>query len=211
MYQKSFLPSPSSCNESWSVGETSLILQKDFLVLLLSLGCPGSKCMFSEPNLLQKVWLFHLRPGKWSFHFFVALTLSLQWAFGRRVQLRPSAPILQCLLPISLLSRFPPRLLHNRGIFLVRLSCRTDAVATNFWQKQGDIGPMAPNGIPEIINCFTGIRKQVSRAVVEETLLILQENQGDFLLELVAAVLRWMFSGLDLLQGVWFVHLRLEE
>ena len=42
---------------------------------------------------------------------------------------------------------------------------------------------------------------EVSLEVVEETLLILLENQGDFLLELVAAVSRWMFSGLDLLQG----------
>ena len=42
----------------------------------------------------------------------------------------------------------------------------------------------------------------MSREVVEETLLILQENQCDFLLELVAAVSWWMFSGLDLLQGV---------
>ena len=38
--------------------------------------------------------------------------------------------------------------------------------------------------------------------MVEETLLILQESQRDFLLELDAAVSRWMFSGLDLLQGV---------
>ena len=43
---------------------------------------------------------------------------------------------------------------------------------------------------------------ETSREVVVEILLILQENQGDFLLELVAAVSRWMFSGLDLLQGV---------
>ena len=43
---------------------------------------------------------------------------------------------------------------------------------------------------------------ETSREVVEETLLIVQENQDDFLLELVAAVSRWMFSGLDLLQGV---------
>ena len=46
--------------------------------------------------------------------------------------------------------------------------------------------------------------------VVEETLLILQEIKYYFLLELVDAVPRWMFSGLDLFQGVWFVHLRLE-
>ena len=50
-----------------------------------------------------------------------------------------------------------------------------------------------------------------TRELVEKILLILQENQGDFLLELVAAVSRWMFSGPDLLQGFWFVHLRLEK
>ena len=42
---------------------------------------------------------------------------------------------------------------------------------------------------------------ETSREVVEETLLILQENQCDVLLELVAAVSRWMFSDLDLFQG----------
>ena len=52
---------------------------------------------------------------------------------------------------------------------------------------------------------------EVSREVVEETLLRLQESQCDSLLELVAAVSRWMFSGLDLLQRGWFVHLRLEN
>ena len=45
--------------------------------------------------------------------------------------------------------------------------------------------------------------------MVEETLVILQENQGDLLLELVAAVSRWMFSGPELLQYILFVHLRL--
>ena len=42
----------------------------------------------------------------------------------------------------------------------------------------------------------------MSREVVGETLLILQENQRDFLLELVDAVSRWMFSDPDLLQEV---------
>ena len=40
----------------------------------------------------------------------------------------------------------------------------------------------------------------MSLEVVEETLLILQENLRDFLLELDVPVSRWMFSGLDLLQ-----------
>ena len=43
---------------------------------------------------------------------------------------------------------------------------------------------------------------EMSREVVEETFLILQENQRDFLDELVDVVSRWMFSGLDLLQEV---------
>ena len=47
--------------------------------------------------------------------------------------------------------------------------------------------------------------------VVEETLLILQENPFDILLELGVPVSRWMFSVPDLLWEVWFVHLRLEN
>ena len=43
-----------------------------------------------------------------------------------------------------------------------------------------------------------------SREVVEETLLILQENQGNFLLELDDVVSKWTFSSPDLLQG--FLH-----
>ena len=42
----------------------------------------------------------------------------------------------------------------------------------------------------------------MSMEVVEEILLILQKNQRVFLLELVHAVSRWMFSGPDLLQEV---------
>ena len=42
---------------------------------------------------------------------------------------------------------------------------------------------------------------EMSHEVVEETLVILQESQYYSLLELVDAVPRWMFSGLDLVQG----------
>ena len=52
----------------------------------------------------------------------------------------------------------------------------------------------------------------ISLEVVEvETLLILQENLHEFLLELDVPKSRWMFSVPDLLQKVWFVHLRLEK
>ena len=38
-----------------------------------------------------------------------------------------------------------------------------------------------------------------------------QENLRDLLLELDVPVSRWMFSGPDLLQEIWFVHLRLRK
>ena len=60
---------------------------------------------------------------------------------------------------------------------------------------------------PEINRELLHGHPEVSREVVEETLLLLQENLRDLLLEL--DVSRWMFSVPDLLQEVCFVHLRL--
>ena len=40
-----------------------LILLEDYIVLLLGLGDPGLRWMFSEPDLLQNVSLFYLRLG----------------------------------------------------------------------------------------------------------------------------------------------------
>ena len=68
------------------------------LVLLLGLGDPGLRWMFSA---LQIAWLFHLRRWIWIFH-----------------HSRPSLPIPQCLRPRCLLSRFPPRATHIQGIYL---------------------------------------------------------------------------------------------
>ena len=56
--------------------------------------------------------------------------------------MRPSAPILQCLRPQCLLSRFTARTVHSREIFLARLLCRTDAVATGLSQKKGGVRPL---------------------------------------------------------------------
>ena len=71
--------------------ETCLILQEELLVLLLVLDDPGLRWMFSDVDLLQRFWLFHLRLGK-MFHHFAALTLPLHGPFGRGVQMRPPAP-----------------------------------------------------------------------------------------------------------------------
>ena len=35
--------------------KTRLILLEDFLVLLLGLGCPGLRRVFSEPDLIQMI------------------------------------------------------------------------------------------------------------------------------------------------------------
>ena len=49
--------------------------------------------------------------------------------------MRPSPPILQCLRPECLLSRFLPCKMHNREIFLTRLLLQTDAVATGLFAE----------------------------------------------------------------------------
>ena len=54
---------------------TRLILQEGLLELLLVLGCPLSRWMFSEPDLLQKVLLFLLRLRIKNFHQFCARSL----------------------------------------------------------------------------------------------------------------------------------------
>ena len=56
-----------------------------------------------------------------------------------------------------------------------------------------------------------GIRSFLTLEVVEETLLILQENLFDLLLELGVPVSKWVFSVPDLLPRILFVHLRLEN
>ena len=93
----------------------------------------GFRWMFPDPDLLQVVWLFHLRSGK-TFHHFLALRL--HWVSKCGFLMRPSFPIRQCLRPQCLLSRFSPRTKQNRGIFLVRLCCRTYAVTTSLGRKR---------------------------------------------------------------------------
>ena len=61
--------------------ETLLILQENFFDLLLELGGPTSRWIFSVPALLQQIWLFHLRLGIWIFHFLWEILLPLHWVF----------------------------------------------------------------------------------------------------------------------------------
>ena len=44
--------------------KTLLILLEYYFVLILCLGCPGLRWLFSETDLLQKFLLFHVRLGR---------------------------------------------------------------------------------------------------------------------------------------------------
>ena len=138
--------------------KTRLILLEDYLVLLHGLGCPGLKRMFSVPDLLQKVWLFHLRLGIWDFHPSWSLTLPLHWSFFPGVQMRPSPPVLHCLGQIWFLSRFSPRATHIQRKHLATRQSRINAAHHKslpelMWYStifpNGMTGPL--NGIPNRI------------------------------------------------------------
>ena len=76
-----------------------LTFLEEFLLLRLFPDDPGLRWMFPDAVLTHRFWLFHLRLGKWSFHFFTAITLALHWVSLRGFLLRPSPSILQCLWP----------------------------------------------------------------------------------------------------------------
>ena len=121
--------------------------------------------MFSEPDLSQIVLLFHLRPGKLIVHHFLVVNTSfalslLAWFSDASIFSNSSISATK----MCLLSRFPPRTIRSRGISLVRLSCRTDAVAAGLWQKKGDIRPS--NGI---IGPLNGSRIAVRKVFSHQT------------------------------------------
>ena len=132
---------------SYDVGlkKIRLILLQDFLVLLLGLGDPGLRWMFSEPDLLHRVLPFHLRFKIWTFHHSQTSTLPLRWVFLHRCQMRPSVLIPQCLRPTCLLSRFSPRATHIQGTHLARLLGRIEAVPTGSLAETGWYSTIASN------------------------------------------------------------------
>ena len=115
--------------------KTQKILLEGFLVLLLGLVLPDLRRMFSEPDLLQIVWPFHCERNIDFFSPPLGVNTSFALSLLARISDASIFPIPQCLRPKCLLSRFLSRIIHNQGIFLVRLSCRTDAAATGLWQK----------------------------------------------------------------------------
>ena len=80
------------------------------------------------------------------------------------------------------------------------------------WFSFFSLSPLSPFSHFSHFFLSLHLHREVSLEVVEvETLLIIQENLFDLLLELGAPVSRWMFSVPDLLQQILFVHLRLEK
>ena len=87
--------------------KTRLILLEAFLVLLLGLGCPRFRWMFSDPDLLQNFWLFHLRLGimKLSPLFGVDTSFALgllAWSSDASISSNSSMSATICLLEIYL-------------------------------------------------------------------------------------------------------------
>ena len=88
--------------------KTLLMLLEDNLVLLLGLGDPGLRWVFSDPVSSSN---FDCSICDWECEFFtfIGVNTSFALSFWRGVLMRPSPPILQCLRPQCLLSRFLPR------------------------------------------------------------------------------------------------------
>ena len=121
---------------------TRLILQEGLLELLLVLGGPLSRWMFSEPDLLQIASLIHLRLGIQFFHQFWARSLPSHWVSKRGFLMRPFLSNSSMSATIRSPFQIPlPRTIHIGGIFLAILSSRTGGVSIGLLQKWCDIQP----------------------------------------------------------------------
>ena len=85
--------------------ETLLILQESQCDLLLEVGGPVSRWMFSVPDLLQQILFVHQRLEIWIFHFWVKYYILCIESFLSRFPMRPSFPAPQCLQPLWLTKR----------------------------------------------------------------------------------------------------------
>ena len=92
------------------VKKTRLILPEDFLVLLLGLGDPGLRWVFSGPDLLPNILTVPSATGNMKLSPFIGVSTSFAlglWACSSNASI---CPIPQCLRPKCLLSTYPPRL-----------------------------------------------------------------------------------------------------
>ena len=118
-------------------------------------GC--SQTLISSRNF----YLFHLRLGIWNCHLSLALTLPLHRAFGRGVQMHPSAPILQCLRSMS-----PFQILPACNAYPRKIPCKTfDPNWCSLDRSFAEIGcqsTVAPHGITGPSN---GIPNRLSQGI----------------------------------------------
>ena len=116
--------------------ETLLILLQNLFDLLLELGDPVSRWMFSVPDLHQRIWFVRLQLGIWIFHFLWEILLPLHWVFLRRFLMRPSFPALQRLQPLCHPSNFTAYRAYPRNIPGNTFFPRRDGVILNKWTKR---------------------------------------------------------------------------
>ena len=86
-------------------------------------GCPELRWMFSEPDLLQRVWLFHLRLE------YICLPF---WGVNTSFALSLPAWVSDAFI-FSNSSMSATKMSSFQNLPAVRLSGRTDAVATGLW------------------------------------------------------------------------------
>ena len=114
--------------------ETLLIILHNFFDLLLELGGPVSRWMFSVPDLLQQILFVHLRL-EICFSILGEILLLLRWVFLCRLPMRPSFPAPQCLQPWCHPSKFTPRTERIQGTIQERLSFQIHGFLTGLSQK----------------------------------------------------------------------------
>ena len=147
MDQKSFLASPSSGGESWNGGEDPSDSPWRFPCSSPRSGLSWIKVDVLRTLSLHLVWLFHLRPGIY-FSPFVGVDTS--FALSLSAWISDASIFLQFLNVCDHRVSFSDstRVQYmSRGIYLVRLSWRADAVATGLLAEIGWYSTTAPNGI----------------------------------------------------------------
>ena len=122
-------------SESWGDGKDPSDFSRNLRDLLLELGVPVSKWMFSVPDLLRGNWFVHLRlekiPVLWE------ISSPLHWVKSFRVDFwfvhRFQLP--QRLQALCHPSKFSPRTKRIQGKIKVKLSFQNDGFLTGLSQK----------------------------------------------------------------------------
>ena len=90
---------------------------------------------FLSRDVTKGVWFVPLRlEKKKNLLFLWGISPLSHWVFPSRFLMRPSSPTPQCLQPVRHHSKFPPRIMHIRETFQIRLYFQIDGFLTDLSQ-----------------------------------------------------------------------------